>query len=84
MISGIVRASEVPSCAQMFAAENSTVTAFACPTLSCNYTAARITNLYTVQGIGNEVENWYGMSKFRLGRVLWNRYQDMRCKRLLL
>lgn len=33
-----------------------------------------------VQGIGNEVENWYGMSKFRLGRILWNRYQDMRCK----
>ncbi|KAL0026270.1 hypothetical protein WJX77_007445 [Trebouxia sp. C0004] len=30
-------------------------------------------------GIGNETENWYGMTKFRLGRILWNRYQDMRC-----
>ncbi len=36
--------------------------------------------VYLFQGIGNETENWYGMTKFRLGRILWNRYQDMRCK----
>ena len=43
----------------------------------CECTSAHVGMGAELQGIANELEEWFGLPKFRVGRVLWN---DLCCQ----